>query len=129
MMVFGDPANEELQLNEETVWGGGPHNNNQPRALKYLAEVRKLIFEGKNVEAQKIIDEEFKTPQNGMPYQIVGSLMLSFSLFESRIKEPVRKSQSESYLLLPKSVRPGKTGSWHFASCKRTNTSSREEFS
>jgi len=34
VMVYGNPANEELQLNEETVWGGGPHNNNGKGALE-----------------------------------------------------------------------------------------------
>ncbi|MDH6313378.1 alpha-L-fucosidase 2 [Parabacteroides sp. PFB2-10] len=78
VMVYGNPVNEELQLNEETVWGGGPHNNNQPNAVHALAKVRELIFAGKNVEAEKMINKEFKTPQNGMPYQTIGSLMLSF---------------------------------------------------
>lgn len=78
VMVYGNPANENLQLNEETVWGGGPHRNDQPQALEALPQVRKLIFEGKNEEAQKLIDEKFKTPQNGMPYQTIGSLMLHF---------------------------------------------------
>ena len=26
-MVFGTPAQERIQINEETIWGGGPHNN------------------------------------------------------------------------------------------------------
>ncbi|MDR2917984.1 MAG: glycoside hydrolase family 95 protein [Tannerella sp.] len=78
VMVYGNPAHEELQLNEETVWGGGPHNNNQPNALNALPEVRRLVFEGRNEEAQQMIDEKFRTPQNGMPYQTIGSLMLHF---------------------------------------------------
>lgn len=78
VMVYGNPAQEELQLNEETVWGGGPHRNDQPKALKALPNVRQLIFEGKNEEAQQIIDSEFRTPQNGMPYQTIGSLLLNF---------------------------------------------------
>ncbi len=78
VMVFGGVVNEELQLNEETVWGGGPHRNDQPDALKALPEVRRLVFEGKNLEAQQLVDEKFKTPQNGMPYQTIGSLMLHF---------------------------------------------------
>ena len=78
VMVYGNPANEELQLNEETVWGGGPHNNNGKGALEALDDVRKLVFEGKNMEAQRLIDKEFKTPKNGMPYQTIGSLMLNF---------------------------------------------------
>lgn len=83
MMVYGDPANDEFQLNEETVWGGGPHRNDQPNALKALSEVRQLVFDGKNEEAQRRIDREFRTPQNGMPYQTIGSLMLHFAGHES----------------------------------------------
>ncbi|MDR0893724.1 MAG: glycoside hydrolase family 95 protein [Prevotellaceae bacterium] len=78
VMVYGNPANEELQLNEETLWGGSPHNNAQPKALSLLPRVRQLIFDGKNEEAQELIDKNFLTGQNGMPYQTIGSLMLHF---------------------------------------------------
>lgn len=83
VMVYGNPAVDELQLNEETLWGGGPHNNNEPRAKKALSQVRQLIFDGKYAEAQKMVDEEFRTPQSGMPYQTIGSLMLHFPGHES----------------------------------------------
>lgn len=78
VMVYGIPAQEELQLNEETVWGGGPHRNDQPNALQALPKVRQMIFDGQFDEARAMIDKEFKTPQNGMPYQTIGSLMLNF---------------------------------------------------
>ena len=77
-MVYGNPAKEELQLNEETFWAGGPHRNDNPNALKALPEVRSLIFEGKTKEAQDIIEKDFRTPRNGMPYQTIGSLFLNF---------------------------------------------------
>ena len=77
-MVFGGVADEELQLNEETFWGGGPHHNNNPAARENLDRVRQLVFEGKNGEAQKLIDRTFRTGQNGMPYQTLGSLLLHF---------------------------------------------------
>ncbi len=83
VMVYGNPVNEELQLNEETVWGGGPHRNDQPNALKSLPEARRLIFEGKTLEAQHLIDKEFRTPQSGMPFQTIGSLKLQFPGHES----------------------------------------------
>ncbi len=83
VMVYGNPANEELQLNEETVWGGGPHRNDQPNALKALPEVRRLVFEGRNKEAEDLINREFMTPQSGMPYQTIGSLMLHFDGHEN----------------------------------------------
>lgn len=78
VMVYGGPLEEELQLNEETVWGGGPHRNDNPDALKALPEVRRLLFEGKDKEAFNIINNEFRTPRNGMPYQTIGSLKLHF---------------------------------------------------
>ncbi|MDR2145591.1 MAG: glycoside hydrolase family 95 protein [Tannerella sp.] len=77
-MIYGNPAREELQLNEETVWGGGPHNNYNPAALKSLPEVRRLIFEGKNREAENIINRDFLASSHGMPYQTMGSLFLDF---------------------------------------------------
>lgn len=75
-MVYGGTLREELQLNEETLWGGGPHRNDNPEALKHLDEVRKLIFADKNMEAQRLIDKTFYTGKNGMPYQTVGSLVI-----------------------------------------------------
>ena len=39
-MVFGNPVQEEFQINEETVWGGGPHNNINPLAKDHLDEIR-----------------------------------------------------------------------------------------
>lgn len=77
-MVYGDPACEEIQLNEETVWGGGPHRNDNPAARQALPEVRRLLFEGKEQEAFDRIDRDFRTPRNGMPYQTIGSLLLDF---------------------------------------------------
>ncbi len=77
-MMFGGAACEELQLNEETVWGGGPHRNDNPNALKALTAIRQLVFEGRIREAQQLVGKNFETPRNGMPYQTIGSLLLRF---------------------------------------------------
>lgn len=78
-MVFGDPAHEQFQLNEETVWGGSPHNNTNPKAKDALPRIRQLIFEGRNAEAQALCGPSICSPSaNGMPYQTVGSLRLDF---------------------------------------------------
>ena len=78
-MVYGNPHKETIQLNENTIWAGQPNRNDNPNALETLPEVRRLIFEGKNKEAQDIINEKFisKTSQ-GMPYQTAGNLKLTF---------------------------------------------------
>lgn len=75
-MVYGGTLREELQLNEETLWGGGPYRNDNPKALESLAEVRNLIFSGKTMDAQNLIDQTFYTGRNGMPYQTIGSLII-----------------------------------------------------
>ena len=81
-MVFGDPQHERFQLNEETVWGGSPYNNTNPAAREALPEIRRLIFEGRNREAQELCGPAICSPTgaNGMPYQTVGSLCLDFDI-------------------------------------------------
>ncbi|SHJ75118.1 alpha-L-fucosidase 2 [Tangfeifania diversioriginum] len=77
-MIYGDPANEKIQLNEETFWSGGPSRNDNPDALKALPEVRQLIFDGKYHEAEKMVNENMVTDLHGSMYQVVGNLNLSF---------------------------------------------------
>lgn len=81
-MVYGGTSREELQLNEETLWGGGPYRNDNPKALESLAEVRNLIFSGKTMDAQNLIDQTFYTGRNGMPYQTIGSLIIEAPGYE-----------------------------------------------
>lgn len=78
-MLYGNPAHEELQLNEETLWAGAPNNNLNPKAKENLARIRRLIFDGKYQEAQAACDSNIQSQTNhGMPYQPLGSLRLTF---------------------------------------------------
>ncbi|TDN90379.1 alpha-L-fucosidase 2 [Salegentibacter sp. 24] len=78
-MVYGDPQQEVIQLNENTVWAGQPNRNHNPEAREYLARVQELLFEGKSVEAQTLVNQHFiSETSQGMPYQTVGNLKLSF---------------------------------------------------
>jgi len=78
-MVFGNPYREKIQLNENTVWGGQPNRNDNPDAKQALPKVRQLIFEGRFKEAQDLVNQKFISKiSNGMPYQTVGNLNLSF---------------------------------------------------
>jgi alpha-L-fucosidase 2 len=78
-MVFGNPSTEVLELNEETVWAGGPNNNVKPDAFPILQQARTLIFEKKYIEAQRLADSLLKPYGNsGMPYQPVGTLLVRF---------------------------------------------------
>lgn len=78
-MVFGNPAIEHIQLNEETIWAGQPNNNANPDALENIPKVRQLVFEGKYQEAQTLATEKVMAKTNsGMPYQSFGDLHISF---------------------------------------------------
>ncbi len=78
-MVFGTPSVEHIQLNEGTVWGGSPNNNANPNAKTAIPEIRKLIFEGKYGDAQRLADEKVMSHTNsGMPYQSMGDFYISF---------------------------------------------------
>lgn len=78
-MTFGGVATERLQLNEGTLWAGGPHCYDNPKALEALPEIRSLVFEGNWKEAHALTDEAFMgVPVLQSPYQTVGDLLLSF---------------------------------------------------
>ena len=76
-MVYGGTDVEEIQLNEETFWSGSPHSNNSNESLGALADVRRLVFEGKEGAAAKLIDQHFVKGPHGMRYLPMGSLKLS----------------------------------------------------
>ena len=78
-MVFGGVERERLQLNEDTLWAGGPYNADNTNALAALPEVRQLIFDGKYDEADKLISQKMMgIPRGQMQYQTVGDLFLNF---------------------------------------------------
>lgn len=78
-MVYGNPSNEEIQLNEETISAGSPYKNYNPDAKKALPAIRNLIFEGKYPEAQAMAETHILSKNGfGMPYQTAGSLHIEF---------------------------------------------------
>ena len=76
-MIFGGTAHERLQLNEDSLWGGGPYDPVNPEAHDALPEVRRLIFAGQYAEAQALANAKLMAmPLKQMPYQTLGDLLL-----------------------------------------------------
>ncbi|HOW85195.1 MAG TPA: glycoside hydrolase family 95 protein [Candidatus Aminicenantes bacterium] len=76
-MVFGSPDREKLQLNEETVWAGGPIDNNNPAALESLPLVRRALFEGRYAEASALAEKHLLgRPPRIRSYQPLGDLLI-----------------------------------------------------
>jgi alpha-L-fucosidase 2 len=79
-MVFGCVGQERLQLNEDTLWAGGPYDPVNPGAAGALAEVRRLIFADRWAEAEALANASLMArPIAQMPYQTVGDLMIDMS--------------------------------------------------
>ena len=80
-MVFGGIARERLQLNEDTLWAGGPYNPVSPEAHAHLGEVRELLFAGRYAEAEALTNKHLMArPLRQMPYQPAADLWLDMDL-------------------------------------------------
>ena len=74
-MVFGGIEDERIQLNVDTLWAGPPVPQDRVGAYKHIAEARKLIFEGKYSEAQRIMQTNVMGPRiSPRSYQTLGDL-------------------------------------------------------
>ena len=79
-MVFGGIGEERLQLNEGTLWAGGPYDPVNPQAKEALPKVRELVNTGNYRDAAQLISAQVMAkPLGQMPYQTVGSLFLTFT--------------------------------------------------
>nr|WP_207422515.1 glycoside hydrolase N-terminal domain-containing protein [Pedobacter sp. SYSU D00873] len=58
-MVFGGLEKDRIQFNEETLWSGEPRNYNRQAAYQYLPQIRQLLAEGKQKDAEKLAEEQF----------------------------------------------------------------------
>lgn len=76
-MVFGGIDEDRIQLNEDTLWDGYPRERINPEALKALPEVRRLLFAGKNAEAEKLAVKMMGIPERILSYQSLGELKVS----------------------------------------------------
>jgi alpha-L-fucosidase 2 len=84
-MMFGGVDEERIVLNESSVWSGSPQDADRPDAYKVLPEIQKLLLEGKNPEAEALVNTNFTCQGPGSAggqygcYQVLGNLHLSFS--------------------------------------------------
>lgn len=83
-MVFGGVSTERIQLNEDTFFGGGPYDNNNPDALATLPEVRRLLFAGQYKAAQDLANTGMIGRPATLPtYQTLGDLLMVFPALDN----------------------------------------------
>ncbi len=88
-MLFGGAREERIVLNESSLWSGSVEDANLEGAAAALPEIRRLLLEGKNVEAEAMVNRHFVCKGKGsghargkdLPYgcyQTLGDLRLEF---------------------------------------------------
>jgi alpha-L-fucosidase 2 len=98
-MMFGGVNDERIVLNESSVWSGSRQDADRPDAYKVLPEIQKLLLEGKNPEAEALVNANFtcKGPGSGGGqygcYQVLGNLHLLF--FPADTNAPVTNYRRE----------------------------------
>ena len=100
-MMFGGVDKERIVLNENSVWSGSRQDADRPDAYKALPAIQKLLLEGKNAEAEKLVNEQFICQGPGSKegtgdsqygcYQVLGNLHLSSSGFTDAPVENYRR--------------------------------------
>lgn len=105
-MVFGGVTQERLQLNEDTLWAGGPYDPVNPNAKQALPEARRLIFEGKFKEADRLIGQRVMArPLQQMPYETLGNILIAFP--ETTAAEDYRRDLNLATAVATVSYRAG----------------------
>ncbi|MEO5681262.1 MAG: glycoside hydrolase family 95 protein [Chitinophagaceae bacterium] len=78
-MIYGNVEKEIVQLNEHTLWSGGPNRNDNPLALDSMTEIRRLIFEGRQKEAEQLANRVIISKKSqGQMFEPGGELQLVF---------------------------------------------------
>jgi alpha-L-fucosidase 2 len=82
-MVFGGVAEERIQFNDDTLYTGKPHDYAHKGAVKFLPEIRKLLFENRQKDAEALANKEFMSintrgTNRQEAYQPFGDLKLEF---------------------------------------------------
>ena len=78
-MIFGGVETERIQFNEDTLWTGHPQDYQRPGAAEVLPELRQLLFEGRQKQAQDLAMDRFMSePMRQCAYQPFGDVRLTF---------------------------------------------------
>ncbi len=78
-MVFGGIGCEHMQVNEDTVWYGGPMDRNNPSAREKLPLIQNLIMDGKIWQAERLCKQALSgTPYGMRMYQTLGDLFIDY---------------------------------------------------
>ncbi len=92
-MVYGGPADEQIQLNEESIYAGKRMDRNNPAARKSIPDIRRLLLDGKVKEAEELAEKDMLAiPRRQPPYEPLGDLRLHFDGIDAKSIENYQRS-------------------------------------
>lgn len=79
-MIYGNTDTETIQLNEHTLWSGSPNRNDNKLSLDSLAALRKLIFDGRQKDAERMANRIILSQgSHGQMFEPAGELHFAFN--------------------------------------------------
>lgn len=79
-MIYGNVDTEIVQLNEHTLWSGSPNRNDNLLAKDSLTQLRRLVYEGKQKEAEQLANRVIISKKSqGQMFLPAGELRFAFS--------------------------------------------------
>lgn len=80
VMVFGNPTNERIQLNDDSMWPADNKAWNEPSGNKDdLNNIRALLFKGENTKADSLFVNKFSRKTVVRSHQTLGDLFIDFN--------------------------------------------------
>jgi len=115
-MIFGNTKKERIALNEISLWSGGPQDADRDSAWRYLKPIQNLLLEGKNQQAQELLQKHFvaKGPGSGNGngaldkygcYQTMGDLFISWKDSVTPVTHYIRTLNIEKASALTRFIR------------------------
>src|SRR5690625_4379566 len=99
-MVFGTVHTERIQLNEDSIWYGGPMNRNNASSLKHLSKIRNLILDGQIEKAENLaITTMVRLTERKKNYEPLEDLILNYNHLRKTIDYYKREINLEEGLV------------------------------
>ena len=87
-MIYGGTGTEILQLNEDSIWFGGPRDRVNPSALSKLPVIRRALDEGRIRDAEDLCALALSgTPDNMSRYEALCNLYILFDGDDDNISD------------------------------------------
>ena len=89
-MIFGNVLHERVQLNEDSLWNGGPRDRTNPDTLRLLPEIREHLRAGRLAQAHAMANDALAgIPDSMRNYEPLADLLFDFDPADSVVSSVI----------------------------------------